>query len=81
MTQIVSRSQHERNTYLKTFAGVVEVGGRGRQFESGGAGLGREDVEYKGPVNHFHAVEVAAAEVDFEFFFEGHGFVVQGKFH
>lgn len=38
-------------------------------------------MKYEGSVNHFHAIEVPAAEVDFEFFFEGHGFVVQGKLH
>lgn len=65
MTQIVTCSQHERNTYLETFAGVVDVRRGGSQFEGGGARLGGEDVEYEGPVDHFHAVEVAAAEVDF----------------
>ena len=38
-------------------------------------------MEDEGPVDHFYAIEVPAAEVDFEFFFEGHGFIVQGEFH
>jgi len=38
-------------------------------------------VEDKGAVNHFYTVEVPGAEMDFEFFGEGHRFVVEGEFH
>lgn len=38
-------------------------------------------MEDEGTVDHFYAVEVAGTEVDFEFFGEGHGLVVEGEFH
>jgi hypothetical protein len=38
-------------------------------------------VENERAVYHFYAVEVPGTEVDFEFFGEGHGFVVEGEFH
>ena len=38
-------------------------------------------MEDEGTVDHFYAVEVPGTEVDFEFFGEGHGFVVEREFH
>lgn len=76
MSQIVPRRQDKGDAHLETFAGIVDVGGRGSDVEGRGAGGGGEDVEDKGAVDHFYAVEVSAAEMDFEFFFEGHGFIV-----
>jgi len=76
VSQIVPRRQDKGDAHLETFTGVVDVGGRGSEVEGRGAGGGGEDVEDKGAVDHLYAVEVSTAEMDFEFFFEGHGFIV-----